>query len=39
MTTTPSQSIELPATRQLIDGEWSDAPVDLPTELENPNTG
>ena len=39
MTTTPSQGIELPATRQLVDGEWSDAPIDLPTELENPNTG
>ncbi|MSY33217.1 MAG: aldehyde dehydrogenase family protein, partial [Actinobacteria bacterium] len=39
MTTTPSQGIELPATRHLIDGEWSDAPIDLPTELENPNTG
>jgi phenylacetaldehyde dehydrogenase len=39
MTTTPSQSVELPAIAQLIDGEWSEAPVDLGIDLENPNTG
>ncbi|HAM24550.1 MAG TPA: aldehyde dehydrogenase [Actinobacteria bacterium] len=39
MTTTPSQSVEVPETTQLIDGEWSPAPVELGTQLENPNTG
>ena len=29
MTTTLSQSVTLPETVQLIDGEWSPAPIDL----------
>lgn len=39
MTSTPSQSVTVPETVQLIDGEWSPAPVDLGIDLENPNTG
>ena len=38
MTSTPSQSVTVPETVQLIDGEWSPAPVDLGIDLENPNT-
>ena len=39
MTSTPSQSVTVPKTVQLIDGEWTPAPVDLGIDLENPNTG
>jgi phenylacetaldehyde dehydrogenase len=39
MTTTPSQSVVVPETQQLIDGEWSAAPIDLGIDLENPSTG
>ena len=39
MTATPSTSVEVPALRQLIDGEASEPSVDLGVDLENPNTG
>ena len=39
MTTTPSAAVDLPASRQLVDGAWSEAPVALGIDLENPNTG
>lgn len=39
MSATPSESVQIPATAQLIDGEWSVAPIDLGIDLENPNTG
>jgi phenylacetaldehyde dehydrogenase len=39
VTATPSTTVEVPALRQLIDGEVSDPSVDLGVDLENPNTG
>jgi acyl-CoA reductase-like NAD-dependent aldehyde dehydrogenase len=39
VTNTPSTNVEVPALRQLVDGEWSEATVDLGVALENPNTG
>jgi phenylacetaldehyde dehydrogenase len=39
VTDTPSTSVEVPALPQLVDGTWSEAPVDLGVALENPNTG
>lgn len=39
MTATPSTTVEVPALRQLVDGEVSEPSVDLGVDLENPNTG
>ena len=39
MTETPSTAVEVPAVRQLIDGQWGSPSVDLGVNLENPNTG
>jgi phenylacetaldehyde dehydrogenase len=39
VTATPSTTVEVPALRQLIDGEESAPSVDLGVDLENPNTG
>jgi phenylacetaldehyde dehydrogenase len=39
VTPTPSAAVEVPALRQLVDGELSEPSVDLGVDLENPNTG
>jgi acyl-CoA reductase-like NAD-dependent aldehyde dehydrogenase len=39
VTATPSTTVEVPALRQLVDGEVSEPSVDLGVDLENPNTG
>jgi phenylacetaldehyde dehydrogenase len=38
MTATPSQNVEVPALRELVNGQWADPSIDLGGELHNPNT-